>query len=212
MYRYLSLTHKSLRFIKQVRPCLYNTSSTFEKEAELRKSIMEPGLEKVKKGKFKDAIEDFEKFIQHFPQDHAGYNNRGQVYLALGKFKEALEDFEKALKLLPDIEDAPVRHGLGCALQRLGRDSEAIYEFTRVLQRNPRHAGTFVLRATSYNNTTQFEKALRDSNAALAIEKNNYDAYCQKGIAHAGLGDFENALIYLTRAVCIHICIQSLIF
>ena len=49
----------------------------------------------------KEAIEDFNRAIQLYPEYAAIYNNRGNVLLALGAVREALKDFDRAIVLAP---------------------------------------------------------------------------------------------------------------
>ena len=49
----------------------------------------------------KEAIEDFNRAIQLYPEYAAVYNNRGNVLLGLGAVREAVKDFDRALLLAP---------------------------------------------------------------------------------------------------------------
>ena len=49
----------------------------------------------------KEAIEDFNRAIQLYPEYAAVYNNRGNVLLGVGAVREAMKDFDRALVLAP---------------------------------------------------------------------------------------------------------------
>ena len=49
----------------------------------------------------KEAIDDFNRAIQLYPEYAAVYNNRGNVLLGLGAVREAVKDFDRALLLAP---------------------------------------------------------------------------------------------------------------
>src|SRR5262249_1593055 len=49
----------------------------------------------------KEALDDFNKAIQLYPEYAAVYNNRGNVLLGLGAVREAMKDFARALLLAP---------------------------------------------------------------------------------------------------------------
>ena len=59
------------------------------------------GYQKMEEGKFKEAIENFNKAIQIKTNFANPYNNRGFAYLKLGELEKAIEDIEYALKLDP---------------------------------------------------------------------------------------------------------------
>ena len=50
---------------------------------------------------YKEAIDDFNRAIQLYPEYPAVYNNRGNVLLGLGAVREAIKDFDRALLLAP---------------------------------------------------------------------------------------------------------------
>src|SRR5262249_9556304 len=49
----------------------------------------------------REALEDFNRAIQLYPEYAAVYNNRGNLLLALGAAREAVKDFDRALVLAP---------------------------------------------------------------------------------------------------------------
>ncbi len=49
-----------------------------------------------------------------------------------GRYAEAVEDYSEALKLEPD--NANARHNRGSALEKMGRDREALHDFTEAIR------------------------------------------------------------------------------
>ena len=64
------------------------------------------GIRKYLRGRYEEAIEDFNAAITSNPNYALAYYNRGRAYLALKQNREALADFIQALALKPDFEQA----------------------------------------------------------------------------------------------------------
>ena len=70
-----------------------------------------------KLGRYKLAIEDFNKAIGVDPGDPTAYFNRGTAYGKLGQHKLAIEDFNTAIRLNPDYAVAYYNRGVTYVLQ-----------------------------------------------------------------------------------------------
>ena len=70
------------------------------------------GIEEYEKGNYQEAIENFSKAIDAYPDDASLYNNRGLTYFELKKYDKALSDFSKAIQLKPDYTVAYCNRGL----------------------------------------------------------------------------------------------------
>ena len=57
-------------------------------------------------GKYKDAIEDYNKAIELNLQYAEAYNNRGVANFNLGKYKKAIKDYNKVIELNPQYAEA----------------------------------------------------------------------------------------------------------
>ena len=77
------------------------------------------GVAYARRLQHKEAIEDFNKAIQLYPEYAAVYNNRGNVLLGLGAVKEALKDFDRAVLLSPGY--AAAHSNRAGAYMKLGR-------------------------------------------------------------------------------------------
>ena len=60
------------------------------------------GKVRLQAGKFKQAIEVFDKVIQMQPDHGLAHANRGVAYKNLGEYKRAAADFQNALSILKD--------------------------------------------------------------------------------------------------------------
>lgn len=57
-------------------------------------------------GEYENAIQDFNKVIEIYPEHEWAYNNRGLFYLALKEYDKAIQDFNKVLTLNPEHSEA----------------------------------------------------------------------------------------------------------
>ena len=84
---------------------------------------------------YKEAIDDFNRAIQLYPEYPAVYNNRGNVLLGLGAVREAIKDFDRALLLAPGY--AAAYSNRAGAYMKLGQIDQAITGYTKAIQLTP---------------------------------------------------------------------------
>jgi len=78
---------------------------------------------------YKKAYEHYTIALESTPDSHLLLANRCQAYLQVGRVELALADAQRALALAPDWAKGHYR--LGCCLQRLQREAEAVVAFER---------------------------------------------------------------------------------
>ena len=76
------------------------------------------------KGKYDDAIADFDKAIALDPNDAAAYGNRGNAYYSKGEVDRAIADYTKVIALNPN--DAKAYYNRGNAYDDKGEVDRAI--------------------------------------------------------------------------------------
>lgn len=62
--------------------------------------------------KFENAVADFTKYLNFYPNSAEGFYLRGSTYKKWGKSALAVKDFEQALKIKPDFEKAKAEIGI----------------------------------------------------------------------------------------------------
>src|SRR5438552_360190 len=107
-------------------------------------------------------------------KDKADLGKRGNQKLAAGDYDGALADFQEVLRL--DPADPAVHAWLGNAWQGKGELDRAIAEYTTAIDAGNREAQTYYNRAMTHSRKDEYELAIADYSAALAIEPDYPDA------------------------------------
>jgi len=132
------------------------------------------------------------------PRPGARDLHAAQQAMAQGAFAAAVPHYEQALRRLPD--DSQVEMGLAVALQKSGREDEALAVYNRLLLRDPDNLAAL----------TNFFGLVGSRSPALAIEEmqsllqrnpQQPAILAQLGLVYARSGDRANALRYLEEAV-----------
>lgn len=79
-----------------VHDVLSDTPEISEREKNTAEDYHQQGLEKAKRGKYKEAIEDFTQAVCINPNYAAAYKYRGLAYSRVGENSAAIADFQKA--------------------------------------------------------------------------------------------------------------------
>lgn len=82
-----------------------------------------------------------------------------------------------------------------------GMFAEAVAAFTEVLDEDPRHALALYSRGTARVNMEDFEGAIADFDAYIALDEDNEKVFTARGTAQLGRGKNEEALEDFNRAI-----------
>ena len=135
------------------------------------------------KGDYADSAVLGYKVLEKLPKDR-----EGAVYLAydlynLGRYDEALALIKKYEPILPDDKDLPLVAGNIHAHD--GKTEEALEEYTRALQLDPKMATGYVDRGFVLNDLKQPAKAVNDFQVAIKLQPDYGQAHL--GFAYADL-------------------------
>jgi tetratricopeptide (TPR) repeat protein len=190
----------------------------------------------VVNGRIDDAISTYRRILQLEPNNLtyrvrlinllATHGNKEELlrerslaaesYLRLGYMDRALTELEQALQEAPT--SVPTRLNYALALQKLGRSSQAVSEYQRVLQVDPRNltalvrwhiamiTGVSVNRAATLEILSRirwqlrgegqkhYEAVIREYNTASETYPNNFDVRFAQGQMHQQAGDYDQAI------------------
>jgi tetratricopeptide (TPR) repeat protein len=135
------------------------------------------GLVLLKKGKLKEAADQFLKILETKPDDADAHFNLGNILRQKGSMDEAMIHFQKTLEIKPGYADAHIN--LGNILLQKGRVAEAIAQFQKALELNPDDANAqdnlanaFLREGNMAEAITHYQEALRRQPSDPAIQNN----------------------------------------
>lgn len=83
-------------------------------------------------GKYTEAINDFNYYIQNNPNEFYSRANRAWAFYNLGKYQQAIDDYSKALEI--NSSDASSYYSRGNAYSQLGQKQKAIKDYQKAAE------------------------------------------------------------------------------
>ena len=163
----------------------------------------EQGLIFYESMEYDRSIDDFTKALEINPKDkenHKVYYMRGRAYLENRRYNEAINDFTKALEICPDTDKATrfsIIESRGNSYHALNQKDAAIRDFSDAVALNPRHPNikyVYTNRGWVWQSKEDYEKAVKDYYAALAIDPDFAPAYYGRASAYYKLGNLPRAV------------------
>jgi tetratricopeptide (TPR) repeat protein len=151
--------------------------------------------------KHEAAIELWQRFIEHQPDEAEAYVNMGTACFNLGKYDQAAISAQKAMALAPDMKEAHFNYAISELHRGNARDAIAVLE--SILKQYPRYpAAKFMLAAAyccdgqKHKALAEFEKIRRtDVGPVLAV------TFCDLAKRLSGANQQAYAVVLLETAV-----------
>jgi tetratricopeptide (TPR) repeat protein len=144
------------------------------------------------------ALSSFDAVLAH-KKDHAlAQRLRAEALFRLGRFQEVIEACDRYLQSGKPLES--IYRGRGLARTELGQYPGAIDDFTKALELHPTSA-VQAFRGWTYLVVDAPKLALRDFELAIELDSKNGDAYNGRGLAHALLGQYRQAVADAAEAL-----------
>jgi tetratricopeptide (TPR) repeat protein len=152
------------------------------------------------KGRFDEAIAEWEKALASEPGDARAHNNLGVALAHQGRYDEAIPHYEKALEL--DSQYVVIHFNLGRALAAKGRLDEAIAHLETAVEHSPDNADVHQSLGQALMAKGQLAGAFPHFESAVKIDPNLADAhyflglclYFARGDTAAALAQWHEAL------------------
>lgn len=122
-------------------------------------------------GRFTEAQQEFERFLQSVEDNFAEYIRWGDEAYQRGDLTTAESCFRHVLNARPNYAD--VRNRLGVVLTALGRTEEAVEQFIAALRINPRYVEAHVNLAITYYELGFTDQAKAHYHQVLQIDPEN---------------------------------------
>ena len=100
----------------------------------LREDLFTNALDLSSSGKFNLALQEWNQYLDSYPDDAAGLSNRGNVRLVIGDAKGSIDDQTKAISLSPSEIDPYINRGI--AEEALGLWSQAKKDYMFVISQD----------------------------------------------------------------------------
>jgi tetratricopeptide (TPR) repeat protein len=149
---------------------------------------------------------------------------KGAEHATQGKFEEAREKFEKSLKINPSLgyareslkviedvnegkiqTDTAIHFFKGAAHALREQWDEAITQFNKVIEAEPKYAIPYIIRGYAYQHKGQLDQAISDYNKALEINPKFISVYGNRGIVYQRKGQHEKAISDYSKAIEINL-------
>ncbi len=199
-----------------------NATATSSNYGTLAYQAVEKAVEKMGKGDFQGAIEDYKFAIRVDPDNGEEYRRRlADVYSIRARIRHEQANYEGALADLSTAIDLAPHNPLfynnrGVNRAYKGDLDRAIADFSKAIELDPRFVEAYVNRGNAYSNKGQKGKAKQDFDAAKQIDHNvvlpNADAsknpevmarmgaLIDSGNRKLNTGDFDGAINDYTQA------------
>jgi len=135
------------------------------------------------KGDYAESAKLGYSVIEKLPHDREGVVYLGYDLYYLGRYDEALALVNKYDSILPEDKDLPLIAGYVHAHN--GQSRQALADFTRALERDPKMATGYENRGYVLNDLHEGSKAAKDFQIALQLQPNYGEAHL--GLAYADL-------------------------
>lgn len=157
------------------------------------------GVAFARRGLHREAIEDYNRAIQLYPEFAAVYNNRGNLLLGLDATREAIKDFDRAIALAPGYA-AAFSNRAGAHI-RLGDTDRALSDYARAIELTPNSTAALNGRGRAHLAAFRPHAAIRDFTRAVNTDARFGPAYRSRGEAKLATSRFEDAIEDFSRAI-----------
>ena len=160
---------------------------------------LERGRSLRKRGRYREAIAEFDKAIQLDPNWAMPYCSRGMAHHQLSEHDQAIADLTKAVELAPQYAIAYGNRGF--VHREIGELEKAIADYTEAIRLDPEFATAYADRGLMHFNTGKYAQAVADCTEAIRLRPGLARAYASRGLAHAKVYKLGKAIADCTRAI-----------
>ena len=107
--------------------------------------------------RYDDALRDYEKAVELYPDWHVPYNNLGLAHIRVGEPKKAIEALQRAVDL--NAGTSRVYRNMGKAYEALGQKDDAIKAYEKAAARGPSQSRNWLLLGRALEQAGRLEEA-----------------------------------------------------
>ncbi|MGB3405680.1 MAG: tetratricopeptide repeat protein [Microcoleaceae cyanobacterium] len=130
--------------------------------------LVQQAFSATDKGDFVTAENIWSQLIEEYPDNPAGWSNRGNVRISQYKLAEAVSDYNQAIELAPTSPDPYLNRGV--AYEALQQWDQAIADYNYVLELTPNDAIAYNNRGNAEAGLGHWKSAIADYQKATEIQ------------------------------------------
>jgi protein O-mannosyl-transferase len=153
----------------------------------------------VGRGGANEAITDFRKALEIWPNQSKDHNNLGNALVQKGRIAEAMEQFQTALRISPD--DPDTESNIGAALLQQGDADEAISHLRRAVEKWPGHAQAHINLGNAFLQNRDTDAAIAEYEKTFALPFDHAESHYSIGNALRQKGDIGEAIVHYQKAL-----------
>ncbi|HWQ54826.1 MAG TPA: tetratricopeptide repeat protein [Bryobacteraceae bacterium] len=161
--------------------------------------VFDDAWELAGKGRYGEAIAEWNKALELSPGDAKAHNNLGTALARMARLDEAMTHWRKALGADPGLTEA--HNNLGIALVGKGMLEEGIAHFRKALDGNPASAEIHDNLGMALLRRGRPDEAMQEFRKGLEVDPRYPGAHRNLGIALAGRGKFDEAIAHFRQAL-----------
>ncbi len=178
--------------------------SDYDQAIKINPNVVESYIKRgelhAKQNDFPPAVEDYTQALRLSPKNSTALINRGAAYKRIGEYQKAINDYSTALKLDAQNYDA-IKERADC--RALSNDlNGAVEDYEFLLKKNKPGAsalrfqlGEVLLQKGSKGSADEnFRQVIAYHTKNLKGSRKSGEAYLQRGLAYAKLGETEKAI------------------
>lgn len=159
---------------------------------------------------WKDGETLWSAVMRKYPNDPLAYGQRGYWYRDIAArsrgetaqryYALALADYNRAVDIYANATDkfnkdkVTVHNSRGKTLFDMGRDKEAVADYTSAIQLDPNYAEAYINRGALYGKTGQKELALADFNKGIELDPKAANGYFNRSLLYCEMNKFDLAI------------------
>jgi len=151
------------------------------------------------RGNVDEAIRDFRKALELWPNQSKDHNNLGKALVQKGRIAEAMDHFQTALRVSP--EDPDTESNIGAASLQQGDADEAISHLRRAVEKWPLHAQGHINLGNALLQNREIDAAIAEYEKTLALPFDHAESHYSIGTALRQKGDVEEAIVHYRKAL-----------
>jgi tetratricopeptide (TPR) repeat protein len=151
------------------------------------------------RGNVDEAIGDFRKALDLWPDQSKDHNNLGKALVQRGRMAEAMDQFQTALRISPDDPDTETN--IGAAFLQQGDADGAISHLQRAVEKWPRYAPAHINLGNALLQKREADAAIAEYGKTLELPCDHAETLYSIGNALRQKGDVEEAIIQYRTAI-----------